>query len=207
MFVSSSHAATPAAQAPGARSEFKTLITWRGVNAERLEQVRLHVSGGRIKAYGRIIAAETESCEAFSASYELVTNDVGVTKRLSVHLLRASGESQFGVSRDEENKWLVDTGDDRVRSDFNGAQDVDLALSPLFNALPIRRHHLTADGAGPVEVPVVYVYLPDTRVEAATLRYVPQPEGIEVISPVAHAVLALDDAGFVIDYPTLASRV
>ena len=35
------------------------MLTWRGEDTDRLEQVRLVVSGARLKAYGRIIAAAT----------------------------------------------------------------------------------------------------------------------------------------------------
>ncbi|QTI69286.1 putative glycolipid-binding domain-containing protein [Gordonia polyisoprenivorans] len=206
MCVSSPQAA-PQASASDA-TEFKTMITWRGVDTERLEQVRLNVQGARVKAYGRIIAAATADHDAFSASYELVTNDAGVTKRLSIHLVQAGGETQLGMARDEENTWLVQTGGETVRKDFGGAEDVDLALSPMFNALPIRRLHLTAaDASDTVEVPVVYVYLPTAVVEPATLRYTPGPAGIGVSSPVATSTLTVDDNGFVIDYPGLASRV
>ncbi len=184
------------------------MVTWRGEGTDRLEQVRLHVTGERIKAYGRIIAAATDEHEAFSASYELVTNDDGVTKRLSIHLLRASGETQLAITRDGEHNWLIQTPGGTERGEFNGAEDVDLALSPMFNALPIRRLHLAAaDASGTVEVPVVYVYLPTAVVEPATLRYTPGPDGIGVSSPVATSTLTVDDNGFVIDYQGLASRV
>ncbi|MDY6809734.1 hypothetical protein GIY30_09690 [Gordonia sp. HNM0687] len=182
------------------------MVTWRGEGADRLEQVRLLVNGARIKAYGRIIAAATNTHEAFSASYELVTNDAGVTKRLSVHLVRASGETQMAITRDGEHNWLVQTVDGTTRSDFNGAADVDLALSPMFNALPIRRHGLHR-GGGDLDVPVVYLYLPSGQVEPATLHYTATANGIEVVSPVATSTLTVDKNGFVIDYPGLATRV
>ncbi|WP_124711393.1 putative glycolipid-binding domain-containing protein [Gordonia insulae] len=182
------------------------MITWRGEGADRLEQVRLHVTGSRIKAYGRIIAAATNEHEAFSASYELVTNDSGVTKRLSVHLVRASGETQLGITRDGENNWLVQTSEGTNRSDFNGAEDVDLALSPMFNALPIRRHGLQR-GGDEIDVPVAYLYLPAGTVEPATLHYTPGPDSIGVISPIVTSTLTVDDEGFVVDYAGLATRV
>lgn len=183
------------------------MITWRGEGADRLEQVRLQVHGARIKAYGRIIAAATDDHEAFSASYELVTNDTGVTKRLSVHLLNAGGETQLAITRDGEHNWLVQRPDGTTsRSDFNGAEDVDLALSPMFNSLPIRRHRLI-EATGDREVPVVYLYLPGGVVEPATLRYTAGSESIGVVSPVATSTVTVDDNGFVVDYVGLATRV
>lgn len=183
------------------------MLTWRGEECERLEQVRLTVSGTRVKAYGRIIAAATDEHEAFSASYELQTTDAGVVKRLTVHLVRVSGETQFGITRDDEGTWLIRRPDGEVtRTDFDGAEDVDLALSPMFNAMPIRRLGLTA-GSKTVEVPVAYMYLPSGEVKSATLSYTPQADGVGVVSPLASTTITVDDNGFVVDYPGLARRV
>jgi hypothetical protein len=182
-------------------------MTWRGIGEDRLEQVRVAVSGKRVKAYGRIIAAGTADREAFSASYDLVTNDAGVTKRLSLHLVRGGGDTQISITRDGENAWLVQSARGTERSDFGGALDVDLALSPFFNALPIRRLGLTRAAADPVDVPVAYLYLPSGEVTAASLAYTPGDAGIGVVSPVADTTLTVDDKGFVINYPSLAERV
>lgn len=205
--MSSPQTAPENGQSSATTDEFKTVLTWRGEDADRLEQVRLVVSGSRIKAYGRIIAAATDEHEAFSASYELQTTDAGVTKRLTVHLIREAGETQFGITRDGEGTWLVRRPDGEViQSDFDGAEDVDLALSPMFNALPLRRLKLSP-GSPTVDVPVVYLYLPDGEVKSATVSYTAREDGIGLVSPLATTTLTLDENGFVIDYPTLARRV
>ncbi|WP_211188711.1 putative glycolipid-binding domain-containing protein [Gordonia asplenii] len=182
------------------------MITWRRLTNSRLEQVRLHVSGIRIKAYGRIISAEPEQ-EPYSASYELITNDIGVTKRLSIHLVRAGGESQVAISRDGENNWLVQTAEGTVHSDFNGAQDIDIAMSPMFKSLPIRRLGLHRDAAGEQSIPVVYVYLPETRVEGATMTYNAGADAIDITTPIASTAVTVDDNGFVLDYAGISTRI
>ncbi|WP_181371796.1 putative glycolipid-binding domain-containing protein [Gordonia paraffinivorans] len=205
--MSSPQTAPENGQSSATTDEFKTVLTWRGEDTDRLEQVRLVVAGSRIKAYGRIIAAATDEHEAFSASYELQTTDAGVTKRLTVHLIREAGETQFGITRDGEGTWLVRRPDGEViQSDFDGAEDVDLALSPMFNALPLRRLKLSP-GSPTVDVPVVYLYLPDGEVKSATVSYTAREDGIGLVSPLATTTLTLDENGFVIDYPTLARRV
>lgn len=205
--MSSPQTAPENGQSSATTDEFKTVLTWRGEDTDRLEQVRLVVSGSRIKAYGRIIAAATDEHEAFSASYELQTTDAGVTKRLTVHLIREAGETQFGITRDGQGTWLVRRPDGEViQSDFDGAEDVDLALSPMFNALPLRRLKL-GPGSPTVDVPVVYLYLPDGEVKSATVSYTVREDGIGLVSPLATTTLTLDENGFVIDYPTLARRV
>jgi hypothetical protein len=187
--------------------DFKTVMTWRGIGEERLEQVRVAVTGKRVKAYGRIIGAATESQEAFSASYDLITNDAGLTKRLSLHLVRAGGDTQISITRDGQDAWLVQSARGMERSDFGGAQDVDLALSPFFNALPIRRLGLQKPDAEAVSVPVAYLYLPSGEVTGASLQYTPAAEGIDIVSPVAQTTITVDDNGFVLNYPGLAERV
>ena len=79
-------------------------------------------------------------------------------------------------------------------------------LSPSFNTLPIRRLGLHTDSID-VEVPVVYVNLPDLSVQEATLTYSSGSDGIHVISPVSSASLSVDEDGFVLDYPGLAERI
>src|SRR5258708_6382771 len=105
-----------------------------------MESVRVQLSGNRIKAYGRIVAASTSSHPAFSASYDLVTDEAGATKRLSLSVTLAERERQLSIARDEENMWLVQhhTGESK-RAAYDGALDVDVIFSPFFNALPIRR--------------------------------------------------------------------
>ncbi|MCZ0911089.1 putative glycolipid-binding domain-containing protein [Gordonia amicalis] len=205
--VSSPQTAPEGEQSSAATNEFKTVLTWRGEDTDRLEQVRLVVSGARVKAYGRIIAAATDDHEPFSASYELQTTDTGITRRLTVHLICDTGETQFGITRDNEGTWLIRRPDGEIiQSDFEGAEDVDLALSPMFNALPLRRKGITpADGT--VEVPVMYMYLPSGEVKPATMSYTATADGVDLVSPLATTTITLDDNGFVADYPGLARRV
>src|ERR1700730_13743078 len=65
-------------------SAWPKTLTWRAHDVPRMESVRVQLSGNRIKAYGRIVAAATPSHPAFSASYDLVTDEASVTKRSSM---------------------------------------------------------------------------------------------------------------------------
>ncbi|WP_439956220.1 putative glycolipid-binding domain-containing protein [Nocardia mikamii] len=182
------------------------VLTWRAHDASRMESVRVVLTGNRIRASGRIIAGGCGEHPAFSASYDLVTDEVGRTKRLSLRSTVASGERHASIARDEENYWLVDAGGTHVRSMFGGALDVDVVLSPFFNTLPIRRFGL-AHATEDVQVPVVYVRVPDLLVQEAILTYSSGADGIHVLSPVSSATVTVDDDGFVLDYPGLAERV
>jgi uncharacterized protein len=193
----------PTAVAP---SRWPAVLTWRGDHAPRMESVRVQVNGKRIKATGRIIGGDCPEHQAFSASYDLVTDEVGVTRRLSLRTSVAAGERHTSISRDTEGYWLVGDGDHRLRSAFGGALDVDVVLSPFFNALPIRRLGLLEADAE-ARISVVYVNLPDLTVREAALTYTRTEPGMHILSPVAESSATVDADGFLLDYPGLALRI
>ena len=164
------------------------------------------MSGKRIKALGRIVAGATGSHPAFSASYDLVTDDSGATKRLSVTVTLAERDRQLSIARDEENMWSITDHRGQSRGAFDGALDVDVVFSPFFNALPIRRTGLY-QRTDSVTCPVVYVRLPELSVDPAVISYSSAPDGIKLHSPVAETTITVDDEGFILDYPGLAARI
>ncbi|WP_129977796.1 putative glycolipid-binding domain-containing protein [Rhodococcus sp. Q1] len=196
----------PASDATGSASTWPALLTWRAVDVPRMESVRVQLSGRRIKASGRIVAAECTDHPAFSASYDLVTDENGVTRRLSVRTTLAAGERHMSLTRSEEGIWMSDNGINHQRSTFGGALDADVVFSPFFNALPIRRHDLQT-GAADVEVPVVYVNLIDLSIEEATVVYSSASDGIHVLSPRSSSSVTVDKDGFVLEYRGRASRI
>lgn len=182
------------------------VLTWRAHDEPRMESVRVQLQGKRIKAYGRIVAAATDTHPAFSASYDLVTDESGATKRLSLTVTLAERERQLSIARDEESQWLVQDHSQTRRSDFGGALDVDVIFSPFFNALPIRRVGLHQRSES-VTLPVTYVRLPDLTVEPVNISYTSGPDGIKLHSPVAETTITVDADGFILDYPGLAERI
>ncbi|WP_137145077.1 putative glycolipid-binding domain-containing protein [Mycolicibacterium sp. CR10] len=187
---------------------FPAILTWRAHDVPRMESARVQLSGDRVKAYGRIVAAATSSHPAFSASYDLVTDELGATKRLSLTVTLTERERQLSIARDEESMWLVqDHSGQTTRSAFDGALDVDVIFSPFFNALPIRRTGVYRTDGETVTVPVVYVRVPDLSVDVATISYSSGAEGIKLHSPVADTTITVDSDGFILDYPGLAARI
>jgi hypothetical protein len=175
-----------------------------------MESVRVQLSGKRLKANGRIVAAAAETNPAFAAYYDLQTDESGATKRLGLTVTVAERERQLAIARDEENMWLVTDHQGESRASYDGALDVDLVFSPFFNALPIRRCGLT-ERADSICVPTIYVRLPEMAVTSATISYSSAgpdaDEGIKVHSPVSEVTLTVDDDGFIVDYPGLAERI
>jgi len=171
-----------------------------------MESVRVQLSGKRIKANGRIVAAETNNNPAFAAYYDLLTDETGATKRLGMTATLAERERQLVVARDDENVWLITDHQGDSRAAYEGALDVDVVYSPFFNTLPIRRTGLH-EHADSITVPTVYVNLPDMSVAAAAVSYSNIGEGMKVHSPVSNTTLTVDADGFIVDYPGLAERI
>src|ERR1700739_2036392 len=163
------------------------MLTWRAHDARRMESVRVQLSGKRIKANGRIVAAATDTNPAFAAYYDLQTDDRGATKRLGMTVTLAERERQLSVARDEENMWLVSEQRGESRAGHDGGLHGDVVFSSFFNVLPIRRCglHQRADS---ITVPTIYVTLPDVSVNSAMVGYSSAAAGsaehIKVSSPV-----------------------
>ncbi|HEX3284292.1 MAG TPA: putative glycolipid-binding domain-containing protein [Mycobacterium sp.] len=188
-------------------SAWPAILTWRAHDVPRMESVRVQLSNNRIKAYGRIVSAATDTHPPFSASYDLVTDESGATKRLSLTVTLAERERQLSIARDEESMWMVQDHSGRtVRAGYDGALDVDVIFSPFFNTLPIRRTGLY-QRADSLSIPVVYVSLPDLAVNPVTISYSSASDGIKLHSPVADTTVTVDADGFILDYPGLAERI
>jgi hypothetical protein len=185
---------------------WSTILTWRSQDHRRMESVRVQLSGKRIKANGRIVAAETDTNPAFAAYYDLLTDETGATKRLGMTATLAERERQLVVARDDENVWMITDHQGDVRAAYEGALDVDVVYSPFFNTLPIRRTGLH-EHADSITVPTVYVNLPDMSVAAASISYSNIGDGMKVHSPVSDTTLTVDADGFIVDYPGLAERI
>ena len=79
---------------------FPTILTWRAHDVPRMESVRVQLSNNRIKAYGRIVSAATATHPPFSADYDLVTDESGATKRLSMTVTLAGVSASFSGARE-----------------------------------------------------------------------------------------------------------
>ena len=193
-----------------AASPSTTMLTWAGVDGSRLEAVRVVLGDRGMRATGSMISAAADDHEAHSASYTLSTDESGVLSRLTVRTTTAGGEVHVNLSRSDEGNWLIDHGDGAQRTEFEGALDADLAFSPLFNALPVRRaglHRTPHD----CELSVVHIGLPSLRVQLMRQTYrtvsVGERPVVAFAGGGATADLVLDAEGLVIDYPGLARRV
>ncbi len=193
------------------------LVTWRADDGRGIEGTRLLLHGGGLRALGRMVRAGNGPADPpFTASYRLDAGDGGRVRRLAVTSATAGRERYLTLNRTDDGFWLLDTGRAAAGSTSAGAVDVDLAFSPLFNTLPIRRLGLHRDPGDHV-LSMVFVALPDLTVEVVEQRY-------RALSPLGQgerpgeatvgfawdaftAELVVDAEGVVPSYPGVASRI
>jgi hypothetical protein len=190
------------------------MLTWQAEDGHGLEGTRLLPGHGGFRALGRMVRVEPSG--GFTASYRLVVGEDGRLSRLSVTSATAERERHLTINRTDDGVWLLDTGtgSGAVRDDCAGAVEVDLAFSPLFNTIPIRRLGLHRE-PGEHTMPMVFVSLPDLEVRVVEQTY----RTISVLDEAGGraevgfrsgdftADLVVDAAGVVETYPGLARRL
>lgn len=189
------------------------MLTWQRVISPSLESVRLLFSEGRLRASGRIIAAENaaDGVEPFSGSFSASVERADEAARLLLRTTTADEERQVSLSRTEDGVWLVDHGHGATRNAFDGALDVDVVGAVTFNGFPIRRLGLHQT-PGEHELPVVCVTLPDLTVSLVrqtyrTLSVSATGAVINYTDPNFTADLTVDTHGMVVDFPGRAKRI
>ena len=164
----------------------------------------------------------------YNARYELRTGPDWVTTALEVST-EGAGWSRTLRLDSEDGRWRLSTAE---RGDLDaaltasghagaglpgtedpdllyGAFDVDLTGSPLTNTLPIRRLGLLKAEPGVAHrVSVAWVLLPSLEVVQADQIYTALGDGrVRFANETFSADLAVDDEGFIVEYPGLAERV
>jgi hypothetical protein len=127
-------------------------------------------------------------------------------------------EGSFGVERGSRELWVDDDGSWRHRGfeqvpDLTGCIDIDIAVTPFTNTLPIRRLQLLEEGQS-AEIAVAWIHIPELTIENARQRYTLLERTstgaryrFEGLSSGFQADLDVDADGLVIDYPGLWERV
>jgi hypothetical protein len=200
----------------------KALI-WRRLDTAGTEHVVLSDRSG-LHARGTMVAATPVP---FACRYEVYTDDAWSTARFeatvegagfvrSVRLERAAG--RWRVTASEQGNLdaaLVAAGHPRAAlpgaeepSRLHSALDVDLGYSPLTNTLPVRRLGLLKGAPGRDRaVDVAWVLVPSLEVVDSRQVYELLGSGLVRFTSGSFTIeITMDQDGYVVDYPGLASR-
>lgn len=107
--------------------------------------------------------------------------------------------------RTPDGRWDHDQPVEQV--DLSGCTDIDIAVTPFTNTLPIRR--LDLDVGESAEITVAYVTVPHLSLAPAPQRYTRLDDHLyrfESLGSDFIEDITIDDLGLVVDYPGLFRR-
>jgi hypothetical protein len=153
--------------------------------------------------------AAVEGDDAWSVRYRIVLDRGWHTR--SAHVTSRSGAGRYEVTLqcDEAGRWNIDGAH---APHLDGCRDVDLESSALTNAFPVHRLGLLVGEIA--EAPAAYVRALDLGVERLEQRYVRlEDDGAHqryrYTAPGFgfECDLVYDEAGLLLDYPGIATRM
>jgi uncharacterized protein len=197
-------------------------IAWAKADPPGAEFAVVQLESRRLRAKGIAIGSNPEP---YRLSFELQTRDEYITDTVVVESQGAGWMRRLEIKRSPAGVWSVSSqstgrlempepgGDPAGLGD---ALDVDLALSPVFNTMPVLRHDLHNGGkAG--DFLMIWISVPDLSIHASPQRYtfVERHAGAQRLvrfEAVGEdedfaADVQFDSDGLVVDYPCIASRI
>ena len=181
---------------------------WTPWDGRGLEHLRLRVEESGVEADGVVIGEEDGV--AFRVRYVIRCDPGWRTREMVVDPL--DGRDPLRLTSDGEGKWSDASG--RSIPELEGCIDVDLSATPFTNTLPIRRLGLREGESS--EIAVVYVDVPEMRVDVSRQRYTCLERGAngglyryedgESFRGFA-ADLPVDADGLVLNYPGIFRRL
>ena len=175
------------------------LLIWRGLDEWRAEVTHVQIDDDRLSAQGTQLGAHP-----YRLDYRLVTGAGFVAERLELSLLHEDRLRRLSIVRDPDGSW---TADDRPLPDLDGALDVDVLASPVFNSTPFLRHAMGAGGEAR-DLVMAFVTVPELSVKRSEQRYTPLGGGrVNYASGDFSADIHFDDDGLVRVYEDYLERV
>ncbi|MFF4587161.1 putative glycolipid-binding domain-containing protein [Streptomyces sp. NPDC001388] len=181
------------------------VLTWNVTASGGYETAWTEAGEGVLRARGRAVGTVPEP---YWVSYDLDTAGGFVTRRLRVTVETAERTRSLDLRHDGHGGW---TAGGEPLPGFRDAVDCDLGLCPLTNTMPVLRHGLLR-GPGERRLLTAWVSVPALTVRPSWQTYTalgPGERGARVrfASGTFRSDLTFDDAGFVVTYPGLATRL
>jgi hypothetical protein len=138
-------------------------VMWTPWDGRGLQHLRLRIGESGIEADGVVIGEEGGI--AFRARYVIRCDPGWKTREMIVDPL--DGRDRLHFHSDGNGNWSDASG--LAIPELKGCTDVDLSATPFTNTLPIRRLDLREGESA--EIIVVYVDVPDVRLDTSRQRY------------------------------------
>lgn len=180
------------------------IARWRDWAGTGLEHLVLQEAPQGIVAEATVIAT-SDPGERFALTYRVSCDPTWRVRTLEVRLIGSA--RSLHIAGDGAGAWTTATG--TPIGPLQGAIDVDLAVTPFTNTLPIRRLGLRAGESA--DILVAYVSPPDLSVTAGRQRYTCLEPGrlyrYESLDGDFARDVEVDGDGLVVEYPDLFRRI
>jgi uncharacterized protein len=178
-------------------NELKRVVVWKSVLLDGRDYCGLwHTAEGWLLK-GTVVGVLKEQCPML-ASYEIFCDENWLTHRVQVECKIGSDVKYLSLSVENRGVWR---SSGRHLRDIHGCDDVDLALTPATNTLPIRRLNLKVGSSE--SITAAWVKFPELTVQPLSQRYRRLGEdtyGYESNTGFS-AQIVVDDLGLVTTYP------
>jgi hypothetical protein len=178
-------------------------VLWRRLDEPAFEHSRLMASAAGYVLEGRVLTLVDQT--PTEAHYSVHCGPDWITRNADLRVVQRLSTKRIRVHRDDSGRWRID---DQPRPELDGMLDVDLALTPSTNTLPIHRLALRIGESQPTDA--AWVRFPDLACERLPQRYTRLGERhyrYESNSGSFAADIHVDDHGVVIRYGDLWDRV
>jgi hypothetical protein len=187
---------------------------WRGVDdPSRVDRANVTITADGMFAFG------TTTSDTFATAWRLDIDAGWVTRRLEVASRGLDWSRNLVLIRDADGVWSSHadaTGDADLPPPglpdptiVSGAEDCDLGLCPLTNAMPIRRLGLLEHSVPETPMTMAWVDVPSLHVSRSVQVYASAGRGrvrFRTADGSFQAELDVDRDGIVRNYPELAVR-
>jgi uncharacterized protein len=181
----------------------KIIVRWHDWSGKGIEHLVLHEGPDEIVADAAILG--TAEDEVFAARYRILCDKSWRVRKAEI--VQIGGGSALELASDGAGNWADGSG--APMPQLAGAIDIDIAITPFTNTLPIRRLHLQTGQSG--EILVVYVQLPGLTVTTDRQRYTclesDRRYRYESLDSDFTRDIEVDRDGLVVIYPGLFRRV
>jgi len=180
----------------------QTSLLWTGSAYHSLENCVLTTTGSGAEASSIILGYYAQ--KIYRVDYRIKTNTRWETVFCEISSQLNSQTQLIRLESDGKGNWLQDG---KQAHQFDGCIDVDIALTPFTNTLPIRRLKLASNEEQNIRV--IYLDLLEGQIRPVQQRYVRLSETryhYENIPNDFEANIQVDESGFVVDYPPLFVR-
>lgn len=181
----------------------RSVLFWQRTDVEGIERLELSVGADMVTAVSTVVCAESGG---FRLDHRWQLDGRWHARSVVVERWNAQGHGVLRVER-AGSGWQVDGA---ARPDLEGAEEIDLSVTPWCNTFPIRR--LPHDDGASLTLDTAFIDGPALTVARSRQRYerlgADRMRYVDLgLSRGFEAELVVDEAGLVLSYQHLFERV